>query len=198
VRRILIATFNSNKVKEINQIAHDLGVNFEFLYLKDFPDVEEVVEDGKTFEDNAIKKARGYYEQTGISTLAEDSGLIVTVLGGAPGVYSSRFAGGAKDDYQNNLKLLETLKDKENRNAQFICCAALVLGQEDTEIFKGILSGQIAREMKGNSGFGYDPVFIPDGYNKTLAELGEKVKNKISHRKQAITSALDFLNKLSP
>jgi len=98
MNKILLATFNSNKVKEINSIANSLGIDFKFLYLKDFPDVKEVVEDGETFEENAVKKAKGYHEQTGIYTLAEDSGLVVASLGGAPGVYSSRFAGEAKDD----------------------------------------------------------------------------------------------------
>ena len=194
----LLATFNPNKVKEINSIANSLGIDSKFLYLKDFPDVKEVVEDGETFEENAVKKAKGYYEQTGILTLAEDSGLSVASLGGAPGVYSSRFAGEEKDDYKNNLKLLEMLKDKKERNAQFVCCAAVVPADNEVKIFKGELCGKIAEEMKGSSGFGYDPVFIPDGYDNTLAELGEEVKNKISHRKQAITSALDFLKKLPP
>ncbi|MDP8234271.1 MAG: RdgB/HAM1 family non-canonical purine NTP pyrophosphatase [Candidatus Saelkia tenebricola] len=198
MRKLLLATFNSNKVREINQIAQDSGADFEFLYLKDFPDIKEVVEDGSSFEENAIKKAQGYYSQANIPTLAEDSGLSVVSLAGSPGIYSSRFAGEEKDDYHNNLKLLNMLKDETERDAQFICCAAVVLGPEVAKTFKGILSGNIAEEMKGNYGFGYDPVFIPFGYNQTLAEIGIKTKNKISHRKQAITLALDFLIKLSP
>lgn len=193
MKKLLIATFNLNKLKEIIAIAKELNLNYEFLYLKDFPDIKEVIEDGNSFEENAIKKAKGYFKQTNILTLAEDSGLSVNVLGGLPGVYSSRFAGDDKDDYKNNLKLLEFLKDKTDRNAKFICLSCLALGEDNLKIFRGELDGKIAYKMRGNYGFGYDPVFIPEGYDKTLAELGPKIKNKISHRRKAIEKALEFI-----
>ena len=195
-KQILIATFNQNKVEEIMAIAEELGFKFKFSYLRDYPNIVEVIEDGNSFQDNAVKKARGYFRQTGLITLAEDSGLCVDSLGGLPGVRSSRFAGEEKDDYKNNVKLLELLKNKSDRRAEFICVVAVALNEDEVKIFEGRLKGRIANEMRGKYGFGYDPVFIPEGYDKTIAELGPEIKNKISHRRKAIQKALEFLGSL--
>ncbi|MDP8216680.1 MAG: RdgB/HAM1 family non-canonical purine NTP pyrophosphatase [Candidatus Kaelpia imicola] len=193
MKKLLLATFNHNKVKEITQIAKDSNLDIEFLYLKDFNNIKEVAEDGRTFKENAIKKAKEYYIQTGIVTLAEDSGLRVDALDGEPGVYSARFSGEEKDDYKNNLKLLHILEGVEDRRAHFICSAALVISEDNIETFEGVLDGNISCHIKGNSGFGYDPIFIPKEYSKTLAELGVDIKNKISHRYKAIREVFNFI-----
>lgn len=192
-KRLLIATFNSNKVKEIIEIAQQLKLNFEFFSLRNIPDVIEVVEDGSSFEENAVKKAVGYFRQSNFWTLAEDSGLSVKALNGLPGIHSARFAGDKKIDLKNNLRLLELMKDEQNREAKFICVSALALDEEKVITFRGELVGRIAYQLRGSSGFGYDPVFIPEGYNKTLAELGPQIKNQISHRRKAIQQALEYL-----
>ncbi|MDD5614116.1 MAG: RdgB/HAM1 family non-canonical purine NTP pyrophosphatase [Candidatus Omnitrophica bacterium] len=189
---ILLATFNQNKAKEITEIAKDLKIGLNFLYLKDFSNIKEAIEDGSTFKENAVKKAKSYYAQTGLITLAEDSGLTVDALNGAPGVYSSRFSGEDKDDYKNNIKLLHILEGADRREARFICVAALALSKDRIETFEGVLEGDITDQMKGSFGFGYDPVFIPAGFDKTLAELGMSVKNRISHRNKAIRQALEY------
>ena len=175
-----------------DRIAKESGFDTGFLYLKDFPNIKEALEDGSTLKENAVKKAKSYYAQTGIITLSEDSGLSVDALGGEPGVYSSRFSGEDKNDRKNNLKLLHILEGVEERQARFICVAALALSKERIETFEGVLEGEVSNQMKGGFGFGYDPVFIPAGYDKTLAELGLEVKNSISHRKQAIQQALAY------
>jgi XTP/dITP diphosphohydrolase len=193
MRELLLATFNENKVREITQISKGFNLDIKFLYLKDFDNIKKVTEDGKIFKENAFKKAKEYYSQTGVITLAEDSGLCVDALDGAPGVYSARFSGEEKDDYKNNLKLIHILEGVEEREARFICSAALVLSKDSVEVFEGVLEGSIASSLRGQSGFGYDPVFIPKGYDKTLAELGAKVKNKISHRYRAIEGILKFI-----
>ncbi len=190
---LVIATFNLNKLKEISQIANELGLNISLHALNEFKGIKEVKEDGKSFEENAIKKARGYYSQIGLPVLSEDSGLCVKALNGQPGIYSSRFAGEGKDDYKNNLKLLELMKEVKDREAKFVCVACLVLAEDKVETFRGELCGKIADEMRGEQGFGYDPVFIPEGYDETLAELGPEIKNKISHRRKAIHQALLYL-----
>jgi len=195
MRKLLLATSNENKVKEIAQISKDLELDIEFLYLKDFNNIKEVVEDGKTFKENAIKKAKEYYSQTDISTLAEDSGLSVDALDGEPGIYSARFAGEDKDDNKNNLKLLHILEGVNDRRAHFVCSAALVISKDNIETFEGVLDGDIYYNIKGDSGFGYDPLFIPKGYDKTMAELGIEIKNKISHRYKAIKDILSFIKK---
>jgi XTP/dITP diphosphohydrolase len=192
---LVVATFNLNKLKEIKQIADDLGLNIHLYSLNEFKDIKEVEEDGESFEQNAVKKAKGYYSQIGLPVLSEDSGLCVKALHGQPGVYSSRFAGDEKNDYKNNLKLLELMKGIKHREAKFICVACLVLKENEINTFRGELNGYIAEQMRGQYGFGYDPVFIPQGYDKTLAELGPEVKNKISHRRKAIEKALLFWSK---
>ncbi len=182
--RLLLGTKNSNKIREIKAICTEF-LDLELLTFSECP-FSDVLEDGETFEENARKKAQQICVQTGLPVLAEDSGLEVYALGGAPGVHSARFAGERKDDHANIEKLLALLKDSPDRRARFRCVAVLVWPNGDELISEGVLSGQIALAPRGTAGFGYDPIFIPDGYTQTLAELGSQVKNQISHRRRAL------------
>ena len=186
---LLIASRNAHKAEEIAAI---LGDDFTVQTLAKFPAAPEVVEDGDTFAANAVKKARPDL------VLADDSGLEVDALDGAPGVHSARYAGGddnAPDDV-NNAKLLRELADvpDDNRGAQFHCVLALVaLGQAaEVRTFEGICRGRIAQAQAGQDGFGYDPLFVPDGHELSFAELGRKVKNAISHRARALAKLAEY------
>ncbi|MCX8103359.1 MAG: RdgB/HAM1 family non-canonical purine NTP pyrophosphatase [Candidatus Bipolaricaulota bacterium] len=181
---LLLGTKNIHKIREITEILSDVpGVKFLTWHERPFSDVRE---DGKTFEENARKKAREICAQTGLPVLAEDSGLEVYALGGAPGVRSARFAGAQKDDHANIAKLLDALRNISDRRARFRCVAVLVFPDGREFVSEGVLEGSIALAPAGSAGFGYDPVFIPDGYGQTLAELGPDVKNRISHRQRAL------------
>ncbi len=190
--RILIATKNRGKIKEIETLLE--GLNIEVLGLDQMPPVEEPVEDGKTFRDNALKKARHYWDAFGINTLAEDSGLEVFALGGAPGVLSARYAGDNATDRDNIEKLLKTMKDipEKDRGGGFVAVVCFIYNGR-AYFFEGQTRGRIATEARGTDGFGYDPVFIPEGYDKTFAELGLQIKNKLSHRARAIERFREFL-----
>ena len=197
--KIVMATGNPGKVKEFRELLK--GLPLEILSLKDFENIEEVAETGTTFLENSCQKVIGYAEQTGLACVADDSGLCVDALDGAPGIYSARFA---QSDREKCQKLLDLMKDKENRKARFMCCATLWLPCEwvekiknnqslDFDIIndhviscKGSLEGEIAWKMKGERGFGFDPVFYVPGYHKHLAELSPETKNQISHRGQAM------------
>ena len=165
------------------------------LSLVDINDDMDVPETGSTFEENAVIKAEAWFKKTGIITIADDSGLEVDALGGAPGVRSARYAGETADDAQNNKKLLNKLKDTplEKRIARFRCVMALAMF-DGTKTFDGVVEGRLALEPAGTSGFGYDPLFIPDGYDKTFAELGADVKNSLSHRARALEKVVKFLS----
>ncbi|MCI2430700.1 RdgB/HAM1 family non-canonical purine NTP pyrophosphatase [Candidatus Acetothermia bacterium] len=182
--RLLLGTKNWRKITEIKAILTEFS-DLELLTFREQP-FTEVSEDGATFEENARKKARAISQETRVAVLAEDSGLEVAALGGAPGVRSARFAGEAKDERANIAKLLELLTGVTNRRARFRCVAVLCFPDGRESVGEGILEGQIALEPKGSAGFGYDPVFIPDGYDQTLAELGAAIKNRISHRRRAL------------
>jgi XTP/dITP diphosphohydrolase len=182
--KILLGTKNPGKIREILSILSDLG-GVELLTVEERP-FGDVAEEGETFRENALLKARKISQETGLAVLAEDSGLEVEALGGAPGVRSARFAGESATDQENIAKLLRLLEGVEARTACFICAAVLHFPDGRELIAEGELCGRIAYEMRGRSGFGYDPVFIPEGYDKTLAELGPQVKNKISHRRRAL------------
>jgi len=194
--KIVIASKNEGKITEIKKIL-DLN-SLEFLTYNDFIEWPEVKETGSSFNENAILKAQKLAEYFKIPALADDSGLEVDVLGGEPGVYSSRYAGESATDEKNIIKLLDNLKEYslEKRTARFRCCA--VLFTPTGEIFKteGACEGHIAFEPRGSNGFGYDPIFVPAGFDKTVAELPIKVKNKISHRGQAFRKMKDVLSKL--
>ncbi len=183
--KIVFASGNLGKVREIREMLS--GTNIELASLKDYPDIPEIVEDGKTFLENALKKARTVSERTGQAVLADDSGLQVDALGGEPGIYSARYAGeGASDDDNINL-LLEKLKEvpPEKRTASF-CCVLVLYNTDGTyESFESRWPGRIIDDRRGDNGFGYDPVFYVPELNKTAAELPPEIKNRISHRGQS-------------
>lgn len=192
-RQIVLATQNKHKVEEINEILGDLE-NIEILDLSSFSPMDPVIEDGLTLEANALKKAKVVHEHTNLLSLADDTGLMVDYLLGAPGVYSSRYAGENVTYEDNNKKLLKELKGipQRRRGARFKCCVALYDGKI-IQTFNGITEGKILTEAHGIAGFGYDPLFLPDGYNLTYAEMGNAEKNKISHRYRALKLAREFL-----
>ena len=185
--KILIASHNVNKIQEIREIFELPGV--EWVSTADFPDVGEVEEDGETFEANALKKATELARATGLWALADDSGLEVTALGHAPGVYSARYAGEPCSHANNNAKLLRELAGRTDRSARFRCVAALSDPAGRVETVSGSCPGRIIEALRGAKGFGYDPLFVPDGYEATFAEMGNEQKNKLSHRGRALTLA---------
>lgn len=168
----------------------DLGI--EVYSALDFPELEEVEEDMDTLEGNALKKARYVHQQTGMTALSDDTGLEVEALNGAPGVYSARYAGEDVSYQDNVLKLLREMDGKQNRLAQFRTVVALVT-TESEHTFEGVCEGKIIDHQRGEKGFGYDPVFLPDGFEQTFAELDPKVKNEISHRGRAIQKFISYL-----
>lgn len=190
---IVFATKNEGKAKEVANIFNSSEI--EILSLKGIEDVPDVLEDGKTFEENAKKKAAAFYEVLRIPVLADDSGLIVDKLNGAPGVFSARYAGENATDEDNNDKLMKELENySQPYLAKFVCCAVYYDGKSFTSSF-GELTGEIIKTKRGTNGFGYDPYFLPLGYDKTTAELSLEEKNKISHRAKAFLSLQDKLLK---
>jgi len=188
--KLVLASRNPHKIEEMQQILEPLGI--EVLSTQDFPQLNEVEEDLPTLEGNALKKARYVASKTGFPALSDDTGLEVDALDGAPGVYSARYAG-ENVSYQDNVdKLLAEMETKSNREAQFRTVVALVNGVHEYT-FEGICKGEILWEQIGEKGFGYDPVFRPDGYEQTFAELDSAEKNKISHRGRAIQKFVEFL-----
>ncbi|MCK5237428.1 MAG: XTP/dITP diphosphatase [Deltaproteobacteria bacterium] len=187
--KLILSTHNKGKLKELKALLHET----EVLSLDDFPDITLPEEDGDTFKENALKKARHVFEITNEAVLADDSGLCVDALKGAPGIYSARFAGEKATDKDNNEKLLKELQGTDDRKANFICTLALISKDGEERVFTGKLNGMIAEKLCGASGFGYDPLFVPEGYDKTLAELGGEVKNKISHRANALSKLKKYL-----
>jgi XTP/dITP diphosphohydrolase len=189
--KIVLATNNPNKVREVKEILNGLGI--EILTLKDLGIEIEIEEDQDTFEGNARKKAHTIFNLTKLPTIADDSGLMVDQLNGAPGVYSSRYAGEEHNYEKNNQKLLQELRDKPKpHRAKFICVINFKTETED-EIFTGIVEGEIVDSPRGTNGFGYDPLFKPDGFAVTYAELPSEIKNKISHRYKALLKFRDYL-----
>jgi len=187
--QILIATHNLHKKEEIQQI---LGPEFIITTFTDYDINEEIVEDGNTFQENALIKAKYCFEKTGKASVGDDSGLVVEALDGRPGIYSARYAG--NHNFKKNIeKVLEELKDQPNRRAYFI--TVLCFKDEDGEhYFEGRVYGNITTEVFGEDGFGYDPIFVPDDHNLTFAEMMPEEKNKISHRSAALKKFLEFLN----
>jgi XTP/dITP diphosphohydrolase len=195
---LLVATRNEGKLQELRQSLADLPLGL--LGLDDFPIIQTVAETGLTFVENASLKASGYATQGHILTLADDSGLEVDALGGAPGVLSARYAGEAASDAVRIDKLLAELSGVavENRTARFVCAIAIASSEGSIlNVSTGTCEGQIDLVSHGRHGFGYDPVFIPDGYTSTFAELAPSVKNRISHRARALEGAIDYLRALT-
>lgn len=194
MRKLLVATGNKGKMNEIRQIL--AGFVDQLYCLADFPDLPEVVEDGLTFEENAVKKAVSAVRATGIPSLADDSGLVVDALGGRPGVYSARYAGPAATDEENNRKLLRDLTGvpAQERAAFFSCAVALCFPDGTCRTFCGTLNGMLLDSPRGSEGFGYDPLFFVPEYGMTLAELDMTIKNEISHRGRALEELRKFLS----
>ncbi len=191
-KKLVFATNNAHKLEEIRSM---LGDRIEISSLADIHCQADIPETADTLEGNARQKAMYIYENYGLDCFADDTGLEVEALGGAPGVYSARYAGGEGHDSQANMnKLLKEMEEKSNRKAQFRTIISLIEKGEEKQ-FEGIVKGEIIREKKGESGFGYDPVFQPEGYHETFAELGNEIKNKISHRARAVKALCEYLLK---
>ena len=190
--KIVFATNNKHKLSEIRDI---LGNEIEVLSLDEIDCHADIPETSDTLEGNALQKAHYVYDNYHISCFADDTGLEVDALGGEPGIYSARYAGNNHDSEANMTKLLAKLGDNKNRKARFRTVIALILDGKNVEekIFEGIVEGSIIKERRGGEGFGYDPIFQPEGYNHTFAELGSNIKNKISHRARATAKLVDEL-----
>jgi XTP/dITP diphosphohydrolase len=191
MKQIVFATNNTHKLDEIRKITND---QLQLLSLSDINCNEEIDETGVTLEENALLKARYVKERYGYDCFADDTGLEVEVLDGEPGVYSARYAGEGCHPEENMQKLLSILEGVENRQARFRTVIALLINGEE-HLFEGVVNGWIIEEKRGGSGFGYDPIFMPAGYHQTFAELGNDIKNRISHRAQATEKLLAFLLK---
>ena len=190
-KKLVVATNNAHKLEEIAAI---LGDEMELLSLKDIRCNADIPETADTLEGNARQKAQYIYNNYGMDCFADDTGLEVEALNGAPGVFSARYAGDGHDSEANMQKLLQELEGKENRKAQFRTAICLIMeGQE--YLFEGIVKGKIIEEKRGGAGFGYDPVFVPEGYDLAFAELGNDIKNTISHRARAVEKLCTFLKK---
>lgn len=186
--KLLIATNNLHKKEEIQQI---LGADFSINSLTDYDIHDEIVENGKTFEENAEIKAKYCFQKTGIPSIGDDSGLVVEALDGRPGIFSARYAG--NHDFAKNIeKVLQEMNGETNRKAYFITVLCYY-DQSGATFFEGKVFGNLLHENRGNKGFGYDPIFVPNGYEITFAEMRPEEKNKISHRKNAMDKFLEFL-----
>ncbi len=193
--KICFATQNRNKLKEIQELfANNLESNFELICLADLNHQGELAEDGNTFEANSLQKARFVADTFGINCFADDSGLEVMALHGKPGVNSAFYAGESKNYDANNKLLIKNMQNISNRDAQFRTCITLIIDNKVHQ-FNGIVKGIILNELRGTNGFGYDPLFIPNGYDKTFAEMTSKEKNLISHRALAVKQLLEFFQK---
>lgn len=190
---LVFATNNRHKLDEVQKIT---GAGFRIVSLAEINCREEIPETADTLEENALLKARYVKEHYGYDCFADDTGLEVEALDNAPGVYSARYAGEEKSSEANIRKLLGELEGKENRKARFRTVIALILNGKEV-LFEGIVKGEIIREKRGVSGFGYDPVFIPEGYTETFAEMGNETKNTISHRAEAVKKLDRYLSGLS-
>lgn len=187
--KLVFATNNKHKLQEVRDI---VGDRVEILSLNDIDCHNDIPETADTLQGNALIKARYIYEKYGMDCFADDTGLEVDALNGEPGVYSARYAGNECDSEANMLKLLHNLTGKSNRKAQFRTVIALIINGEE-KLFNGIVKGTISEEKMGNSGFGYDPIFIPEGFSESFAQMGSDMKNSISHRYRATEQLNNFL-----
>ena len=196
MQKIVVATNNKGKLKEFNRLCEGLGM--EVLSLADFPQIGEIVEDGKTFDENALIKARAVYRATGLAAIGDDSGLEVDYLGGAPGIYSARYSGEHGNDKANNEKLLNELLGvpTDKRTARFRCSIGFVTREGKEYVVDGSCEGVILTEVQGERGFGYDPLFFVEENGKSFAELSLDEKNSISHRGKANAKLLSLLKQI--
>ncbi len=190
-KKLIVASGNAHKVQEIRQILEKFDI--EVLSKNEAGCMSEVEETGKTLEENSKLKARAIHKVTNCAVLADDSGLFVRALHWEPGVYSARYAGDPSDDKRNNVLLLKNLETETDRYAEFRCVLAYITENGEEHTFMGICSGNLLKEVRGNEGFGYDPLFVPEGYAQTFAELSGTEKNKLSHRAHALQKFVDFL-----
>lgn len=190
--KLLIATHNEHKTQEIRNILLSSGLSINLSSLRDLGDMEEIPETGKTLAENALQKAKAGFERHNINCFSDDTGLEVEALGGAPGVFSARYAGPQCNPKDNIERLLKELKGVENRKARFRTIIALILDGKEY-YFEGEVRGEIIEELRGEDGFGYDPIFLPEGSNLTFAEMEERAKNSISHRGRATQKLVEFL-----
>lgn len=188
--KLVFATNNQHKLDEIRKITNGLT---EIVSLAEINCHDDIPETADTLEGNALQKARYIKEHFGLDCFADDTGLEVEALHNAPGVFSARYAGPGHDSEANMNKLLQELQDKDNRKARFRTVIALIMNGKEY-LFEGIINGTITREKRGGSGFGYDPLFVPDNYSQTFAEMGNDIKNQISHRAQAVKKLTTFLS----
>lgn len=189
--KLYFATNNIHKLKEVQEV---VGDSFQIESMRSLGINEDIPEDQLTLQGNALQKARFLYDRTGESCFADDTGLEVDALNGAPGVYSARYAGEAKNSLDNMAQLLKNMSGIQNRKARFRTVIALILDGKEY-LFEGIVNGTIAEEPRGTAGFGYDPLFVPDGYSTTFAEMDSEAKNAISHRGRAVEKLAAFLLK---
>ncbi len=189
-KEILFASTNPHKVEEVRKL---LPEKYILLGLRDINWTIEIPEPFHTYEDNAKAKAYFVYDRTGINCFADDSGLEIDALNGRPGIYSARYAGENRNSSDNIAKVLDELGNEVNRNARFHAALAFLSGQDQIYVFKGVVEGKIGYEPLGDEGFGYDPIFIPDGFDQTFGQLHERLKNKISHRAIAMQRFADYL-----
>lgn len=190
MKEILFASNNQHKVDEVKEL---LPVGYSLLGLRDIQWTEDIPEPFDTYEDNAKAKAYYVFDRTGLSCFADDSGLEIDALDGRPGVYSARYAGASRNAMDNIEKVLEELADSNHRNARFHSVIAYMKGMDEIRIFRGHVEGKITFGPSGSGGFGYDPIFIPDGFDQTFGELPDKVKNMISHRAKAMQRFMEYL-----
>ena len=192
MKKFVFATNNAHKLKEVAAI---VGHQIELLSLEDIGCHDDIPETSDTLEGNALQKAKYVYERYHIDCFADDTGLEVEALDGAPGVYSARYAGEGHNSEENIRKLLHELEGKDNRKARFRTVFALLINGKE-HLFEGIVKGEIIATKRGTSGFGYDPVFVPEGFTQTFAEMSDAQKNKISHRAIGVNKLCKFLNTL--
>ncbi len=188
--KLLFASHNRNKVEELKQI---FPKSYSLKGLDELNDFFEIEETGANLIENALLKARVIHKRYGLNTISDDTGLEIDALNGAPGVLSARFAGEENNSFKNMQKVLALMQNSDNRAAQFKTVVALILNNKE-HLFEGIVKGTILRTLRGEGGFGYDPIFLPDGYSQTFAEMPSTLKNEISHRGVAIKKLLHFLN----
>ncbi|RNI32847.1 non-canonical purine NTP diphosphatase [Rufibacter immobilis] len=188
--KICFASNNAHKLQEIQQL---LGPPFELISLEQLGCTEELAEDQDTLEGNALQKATYVWEKYGVLCFADDTGLEVEALHHEPGVYSARYAGPARDNQANMQKVLEKLQGQTNRKARFRTAIALILEEGEQHLFDGIVEGHITASGRGEKGFGYDPIFVPEGHDRTFAEMDSQEKNQISHRGRAVQQLVSFL-----